>query len=219
MRVIIGMATMKGRERNVVQAVESLMNNSVRPDDIVVYDNAIEPIDLTDNGKFFGLELYNEPVYYFSCDDDLIYPVDYIERTIECIEKHGCIVTYHGRKLKGLGLNYYRGHNGYRCLDTVPKDFELDVCGTGVTAFSTSYFNPKGIHRAEDKKMSDLVFSLEAAKHGKKIMHLAHKGGWIQYQPIPIEKTIYGMEVNKCERQNQLADEIFTIKNTLINFE
>ena len=211
-KVIIGMATMKGRERNVIEARKSLLNNTVIPNSIITYDNSIMPIDLTDNGKFYGLSCINEPVYYFSCDDDLIYPPDYIEKTIQAIEKHGCIVTYHGRVLKGLKLNYYKGHRAYACLHTVPKDFELDVCGTGVTAFRTDYFNPVGIHEAKDQKMSDLVFSLEAAKHGKKIMHLAHNGGWIKYQDIPIEKTIYGMEHKKCDRQGQLADEIYRLK-------
>lgn len=213
MRVIVGMATMKGREKAVTESVKSLMLNSRIPDDIIVYNNAIQP-DLTDNGKFFGLSLIDESVYFFSCDDDLLYPTDYIRKTIEHIEVQRCIVSYHGRKLvpSQVGKSYYKGHKAYACLHNYPKTEEIDVCGTGVSAWSTEYFHPKDLHLSTDKKMSDLVFSLEAAKHGKKIMHIGHEGGWIKQIPIPIEKTIYGMEHKNESRQVELAKQIYEIK-------
>lgn len=211
MKIVIGMATFKGREPFRKKAIESLQNQTVQPYDIVVYDNEVEASDLTDNGKFFPLIMHSEPIYFFSVDDDLIYPKDYIHRTIEGIEKYNCIVTYHGRILKGQGLHYYRGHRGFRCLGTERHDIQLDVAGTGVTAFRTDYFNPRGIHRAKDLKMSDLVFSLEAAKQKKKIMHLAHRANWIKYQEVPHLQTIHGQLANKCERQGQIADEIFRL--------
>lgn len=213
MKIIIGMATMKGREENVKKAVESLLANSIVPNDIIVYNNAVQP-DLTDNGKFFGLSVIDEPCYYFSCDDDLIYPPDYIRKTIEHIEVQRCIVSYHGRKLvpERVGKSYYKGHRAYACLHTYPETVEIDVCGTGVTAFSTEYFHPFNLHLATDQKMSDLVFSLEATKQGKKIMHIGHKAGWIQQQPIPIERTIYGTEHKNETRQIELACEIYNKK-------
>lgn len=213
MKILIGMATMKGREKAVIQAVQSLMHNTIQPDDVIVYNNAIQT-DLTDNGKFFGLSVIDEPCYYFSCDDDLIYPTDYIEKTLQSIKTHQCIVTYHGRKLvpSQVGKSYYKGHKAYACLHNYPKTEEIDVCGTGVTAFSTEYFHPKDLHLATDKKMSDLVFSLEAAKHGKKIMHIGHEGNWIKQIPIPIENTICGTEHRNENRQVQLACEIFNKK-------
>lgn len=213
MKIIIGMATMKGREENVKKAVESLLANSIVPNDIIVYNNAVQP-DLTDNGKFFGLSVIDEPCYYFSCDDDIIYPPDYIRKTIEHIEVQRCIVSYHGRKLvpERVGKSYYKGHRAYACLHTYPETVEIDVCGTGVSAWSTEYFHPFNLHLAHDQKMSDLVFSLEATKQGKKIMHIGHKAGWIQAQPIPMEKTIYGTEHKNETRQIELACEIFNIK-------
>ena len=217
MKVIVGMATMKGREKECEKAVKSLLMGSVKPDDVVVWNNAKADIDLTDNGKFYGLEKYkNEAVYYLSCDDDIIYPYNYIEKCLKEIRIHKCIITFHGRKLKGLGLNYYRQHKGYSCLQTYPQTAEIDVPGTGVSAWSTEYFNPVGIHLAEDKKMSDLVFALKAAQFNKKIMHIGHSGNWIVDQKIPIENTIYGTENKNCDRQNEIADEIYRIKKGLI---
>jgi len=210
MKIVVGIATMKGRELTLKRTIESLIN---QVDDIHVYNNEIEPINLTDNGKFHALQLYSKPIYYFSCDDDLIYPSDYVSKTIESIEKHECIVSYHGRKLLGLNRNYYKGHKAFACLGHFPQTCEIDVPGTGVTAFRTDYFNPTEIYNSEYKKMSDLVFAHEAAIQDKKIMHLGHQGDWIKYQPIPIEQTIYGQEHKNCEVQNKIADKIYLIKN------
>ena len=211
--IVVGMATMKGREREVKKAIASLVNNTIPPDDIVLWDNAKNK-DLTDNGKFYVIEKYkNTPCTILLCDDDLIYPYDYIAKCLKEIERHQCIVSFHGRKLLGTGRNYYRQHKAFACLNHYPQTCEIDVPGTGCTAFNNSYFNPHQLHEAEDKRMSDLVFGLEAAKFGKKIMHIGHKGGWIQQQPIERSKTIFGMESNNCTRQNEIADEIYLIKN------
>jgi len=113
MKTVVGMATFKGREKAVDTAINSLSN---QVDEIILYDNEVNP-DLTDNGKFYGLSLQKEPCYYFTCDDDLFYPSNYVETMIESIERLGGIVTHHGRKLKGLYLSYYRGHENFRCLD------------------------------------------------------------------------------------------------------
>lgn len=210
MQVIVGIATMKGRELTLKRTIESLIN---QVDNIHVYNNEIEPFNLTDNGKFHSLQLYSKPIYFFSCDDDIIYPSDYVSKTIEAIEKHECIVSYHGRKLLGLNRNYYKGHKSFACLGNFPQTCEIDVPGTGVTAFKTDYFNPTEIYNSEFKKMSDLVFAHEAAVQQKRVMHIGHLSGWIVNQHIPIENTIYGQEHKNCLTQNKIADKIYLIKN------
>ena len=60
--------------------------------------------------------------------------------------------------------------------------------------------------------MSDIVFSLEAIKQGKKIMQLKHKQGWLKIQNVPLKQTIAGTSVNNCEVQGQLANQIFNLK-------
>ncbi len=210
MRVIVGMATMPARENNVNAALESLRN---QVDEIRLYDNGKESIDLTDNGKFRFLSDYDEPVYYFSCDDDLVYPRDYVAKSIVAIEKYNCIITYHGRYLLGKNRNYYRGHRVYRCLGSVKEDYEIDVAGTGVTAFRTDYFNPVELYKSEYKKMSDVVFSLEAAKHGKKIMLINHSVNWILQQKYMNNSTsIHTTESHNCAVQGLLCNEIIDLK-------
>lgn len=209
MKIIVGMATFGNRHAFAQKAIESLEN---QVDAIHLYDNA-QREDLTDNGKFWGLTLYaGEPVYYFCCDDDIIYPPTYIQDTIAAIEKHGCIITYHGRKLMGAGRNYYKGgHRFFHFAKDVPADEIIDIAGTGVTAFRTDYFNPLELYLSRHKRMSDLVMSLEAAVQKKKILVLAHKLGYFTQLRMPNNMTIFGMESNKCVTQGFIADQIFSI--------
>ena len=209
MRVVVGMATMNGREEQVKRAIDSLYK---QVDDIHIYHNDKMPEDYTDNAKFHSIIKYKKPTIFLTCDDDLIYSDGYVDFMLEGLEKHGCIVTIHGRKLLGLGRNYYKGHSAFACHFHYPQTCEIDVSGTGVTAFRTDYFYAPDMYKAEEKRMSDLVFAREAAKQGKKIMHLGHKQGLVTQQPIPMERTIYGMEHKNCEIQNKIADEIYSIK-------
>ena len=167
--------------------------------------------NLTDNGKFIGIDILKKHEYYFTLDDDLIYPRDYVRKTIEAIEKYGCIVTYHGRKLLAKNTMYYYSHRSYHCLLDVEVNIVLDVCGTGVTAFRTDYFMPVGLHSHPEQKMSDLIFSLEAAKKNKIIGLIEHKQGWIK--PIENEETIYKTEVETDQsRQNKVANQIYELR-------
>lgn len=209
---VVGMATYADRKTYVKYAVESLKH---QVDFIHVYDNEVEPIDLTDNGKFYFLQLYKEPVYYFSCDDDIIYPPTYINDMIRAIEKYNAIVTHHGRELLGVDLNYYKGHKGYACKKENKECKYIDVAGTGVTAFRTDYFNPVDIWQSSYKKMSDLVFSLEAAKQKKEIILLPHQANYFKPMAIPSSMTIsYERAFSKQQEEIALANEIY-----LLNYE
>ena len=211
MKIIVGMATTNKRARFAETAVESLVDQA---DEIIVYNNSNEAHDYTDNAKFHALTLFNEPVYYFSCDDDILYPSDYVSTMVEAIERTGTIVTHHGRELLGLDRNYYRGHKGFRCLDENNTEQIIDVAGTGVTAFRTDYFNPTEIYKATDKRMSDLVFSLAAAQQGKQITILKHTKNWLKDLRVPQGLSIHFME-RRNTRQNELANEIYNVNRTI----
>lgn len=204
--IIVGIATFKGRELLLQRTIDSLKG---QVDKIIVYNNELNT-NLTDNGKFYGLNYVTKPSYYFSCDDDIIYPSDYIQKTIQAIDKHNCIVTYHGRRLKGIGVEYYRGHDSYSAFKTVNNGMYLDVCGTGVTAFKTDYFNPTSLLDSEHKKMSDVIFSLKAMKDKKKMFMLPHSQGWIIEQRTIV--NIHTEQIKNSQQQTTLCDEILNLK-------
>jgi|SRR6186713_1287163 len=208
MRIVACMATMPGREKARLLSCMSLTN---QVDQIYVYDNSINSIDLTDNGKFAGLFLEKEPCYYFSCDDDLLYPPDYIERMIEDIDRNKSIVTCHGRVLIGEDLPYYDGHKFYPCLGNVDYSGLVQVAGTGVTGFRTDYFNPVHLAINSNQKMSDLIFSYYAMKEGKDIYMMPHKEGWIKQIDVPISTSIHTTERVNQQRLTHTANEIYKL--------
>jgi hypothetical protein len=57
--------------------------------------------------------------------------------------------------------------------------------------------------------MSDLVFSLEAAKQRKKIVVLQHERGYLKYLNVPASQTIHGTESNREQRQIEIANDIW----------
>lgn len=204
--IYVGMATFGNRP--VDRALKSI---SHQVDKIFLYDNEEQP-DIADNGKFYVFEKTDKPCYVFLCDDDLEYSDDYIEKTILAIERHKCIITHHGRILTKKNVPYYTGHKSFRCLDDQKQTVQLDVAGTGVTAFRSDYFCPKGLYLSGDKKMSDLVFSLEAAKQGKKIMTVPHLKGFVKQLPINNATSIHSTMRNNQKRLIEIANEIIELK-------
>ncbi len=212
-KIVIGIATFSGREKALQECLKSLRNQTIKADEIFIYDNSKEQIDLTDNGKFEPLSKIKEPCYYFSCDDDLIYPTTYIESMLNEIKFNNCIVTHHGRKLRKTAKSYYKGHLAFGCLRRVSSKIFIDVAGTGVTAFDTEYFSPAEIYKSEHKRMADCIFSLEASKQRKKILLLPHKIGYIKQIPVDSSTSCFEMERKNPIVQNSIADEIFTLNN------
>jgi len=211
MKIVCSLATFKSREGSLKMTLDSLRSQSLSVDVLFVYDNELFP-DLTDNGKFWILSQIKEPVIFFSMDDDIIYPDDYIEKSVAALKKNPkAIITYHGRKLVGRGLQYYKSHVKYRCTEQVKSDRYIDVAGSGVSCFNTKYFNPSKIHSCPDRKMTDLVLSYEAAKEGVKILCKKHSSGWINSTGVSEVNSIYAQLKNNCETQGQYADKILDL--------
>lgn len=206
MKRIVGIATFEGREESLKTTLNSLQNQT---DEIFVYDNSKQQ-DLKDNGKFYGLTQIEEPCYYFTCDDDLIYPEDYIEETIKQIESLGTIVSHHG---KIVSRNDFFDSEQYHFSVRNFEHKKLDVGGTGITGFRTDYFNPKHLINSKEIFVSDLLFAIEALKQNKIINLGIHKTNWIkQNMDIDFKKSITYSEINNKERQNKFKNKLLNLK-------
>lgn len=213
-KIIVGMATMNSRRYSIIKPLNSLLNQSLKPDKIIIYNNDLNEYNATDNAKFYYLDKtsnINEVVYYLTVDDDLIYPKDYILNMITAINKYNCIVTMHGRNLIEADSYYDSGHILFECTKEEKEDRLLDVLGTGVTGFRTDYYKPSFMFTEEDKRMSDLVLSLDICKKGLDIIGIKHKADIIPTR-MDDENSCLRNEFNN-PRQAQIASEIFKIKN------
>jgi GT2 family glycosyltransferase len=215
--IIIGLATMSTRKNSLQKTIESLNNQTIKADKIIIYQNDENNFDATDNGKFYYFEgEVDENTIFFSSDDDIIYPPTYIEDMINQLKRYNnkAIVTHHGRKLLGTNRNYFNMHKSFIFKAHNNFQGDIDVPGTGCTAFHTSYFKPNNIFNNTHKRMSDLLFALEAAKQNKRIVVLAHKQGYLQDICDDHINSCFVSESKSPTIQNKIADEIYNIKYT-----
>ena len=163
---------------------------------------------LGDAGKFNFLEGFEG--YYFTGDDDLIYPPTYIQGTIKEIDKYG-VVSYHGRTfLKYPIESYYKTPAiRNRCLDYHQFSEPVHIPGTGVMAFHTDKFNPP-FSIFKKRNMSDVWIGCYAKKQGIKIMGLKHDLGYITYQRVT--NTIWEEKVDDCEYETKIINECFSLE-------
>lgn len=219
MVISANLATIKARKETLQQVVDSLR---FQVDVVRVYGNDYLPkvegdnvevysgIDYTDNSKFFWLP--DSEGVYLSCDDDIIYPTNYVETILTAFKKYpNTWITFHGRRLLGENLPYYTGHKTYQCLRSVDADYIIDVPGTGVSAFHTNTIK-FDIREWQDYRMSDLLAGLELAKKKIRIICLQHKMFWIKSTDSHNIESIYRNEF-KNTRQNELGNTIYRLNN------
>lgn len=141
---------------------------------------------LGDAGKFYFVN--QTEGYYLSCDDDIIYPSGYVDDIIDKINHYECLVSYHGRKFDLCNScrkqisSYYKGYKQfYHCQKEVKKDKKVDVIGSGVAGFHTSFLRPP-LDFFKEPNMADIWLSAYAKQQGVKRICLAHSEEWIKSQ-------------------------------------
>lgn len=199
-KIIIGVATMNSRKHSFKRMMHSVQNQTIKPDEVYVYNNDENDYDATDNGKFYYFTLNKkEDVFFFSMDDDILYPPTYIEDMIKWINKYQCIITHHGRDLREVKSNYYTDHLGYSCLQENNINKYIDVMGTGVSAFDTSIFSicgkPDFIFKDPRQRMTDLILAEYAAANNIKIRLVPHPKNYL--------KDICEDTVNSCHTKEK----------------
>jgi len=89
----------------------------------------------------------------------------------------------------------------------------IDVAGTGVVAFDTEIFSPREIYKSDKKRMSDLIFSLEAAKQKVPIKILRHQRGYLNQIEIDKKNSCYYLEKDDQSVQIEIANQIYKLNN------
>jgi len=215
--ITANLATIESRKHTLQDVIDSLKH---QVDLIRIYANDYVPEvegaevytgkDYTDNGKFFWLP--ESTGIYLSCDDDIIYPPDYVDTIKKYMKKYPKTwITFHGRRLKGLNLSYYTDHESYQCMRTVKGDWDIDVCGTGVSAFHTDTIK-FDMKEWEHFRMSDLMCSLELAKKGVRIICAEHKIFWLNHTETHKNLAIHERESKNSVNQDHVANQIYDLK-------
>lgn len=218
---VAGIATIPSRIEQVKKTIESLLPQ-VDLIQVALNNFTASPTELIElkekYGKIFFIRAQGadeqkfiqvEGNIYLSCDDDLIYPPDYVSVIESKLEEYpDSIITFHGRNFNHFPIQSYYKSAGrkFRCLDKVSSDVQVQVGGTGCMAFKPDKFSVT-LNDFPTKYMADVHLAVKAMKEGKKIMCIAHESGWIKYQPV--SETIYDRFRDDDVEQTHRINEAF----------
>jgi len=223
-QIIAQLATLPDRYRMLLQVINSLLpqvdelrislNNYKEIPKFLTHPKIKAKIfdnSTGDAAKFYDIE--NIDGYFFSCDDDLRYPPNYVSEMITKIEKYQrkAIISLHGKDMPRRPVrSYYKDRfETYHCLRTVDNDTRVTVGGTGVMGFHTSTLNVK-YSDFKQANMADIFIGGLAKQQNVPIIVMAHRFDWIKaLDPDEEHETIYQMHHDNDELQTKIYNELF----------
>lgn len=165
---------------------------------------------LRDGGKFIFLEkLVNsgERGYYFTIDDDIIYPADYSNALIKYIDQYNkkCVFGVHGVLLKDTPVGYFSDkrvvYNFTRSLEALKT---VNIIGTGTMAFHSEVFDAFSISEFEKPGMTDIYFGRLCKRKNIPMVVIPREDDWlIDMNPSP-EQTLYHEFKGKDRDQTEI---------------
>lgn len=152
---------------------------------------------IRDGGKFIYLEKLmtsREKAYYFTIDDDIIYPVDYSNTLIKYIDKYDkkCVFGLHGILLKDNPVGYFSDkrvvYNFTKFLESLKT---VNIIGTGTMAFHSEVFENFSLAEFENPGMTDIYFGRLCKNRNIPMLVIPREDDWlIDMNPSP-DQTLY----------------------------
>ena len=224
MKKIVCIATIKKRESEVIKAINSLYK---QVDEVFVVFRHIPKSKLPSNvtyvvrsnekgdaDKFWLYSIKPDLAdVWFFCDDDILYPSDYVETSLRHLNKFpNAVLSYHGRTIKKRPIDsYYRKSRikGLRCTHEVKSYTPIGkdgTCGTGVMFFNSGVIDLK-IEDFKYSNMADIWITKFATEQGKVLGVCPHPEGWIKAQE---SKGIFETHQFNDDKQTKLYNSINT---------
>jgi len=191
------MDTSPGRFDNVRQAVESIapqvdtlllyvnettegLPEFLQIDNVRVFDGREHAGDLLANGKFY-VQRYARNCRILTLNDDVIYPVDYVEKNLDILSAFDgrCAITIEGGVLPETVEWYYDRTHVIKYSDPV---FQLQLCsiaGCDMFCFDQRWLTLE-IDDLSTSAINDLEISLAARHAGLPIWVLPRYQNWLR---------------------------------------
>jgi hypothetical protein len=161
---------------------------------------------LRDNGKFLPLSLMDRDCYYFTADDDIVYPPDYINAMLKKLAWYGeqVVVGVHGVLIPEQARTYF---SGYRKVLLFKQGLEQDALvnnlGTGTVAFRSRLLKELDYRRFMHSGMVDLYLAVFCKSKGIPMVAIERPDDWL-VEPEPESLSLYQEFVSKDEKQSEL---------------
>lgn len=144
--------------------------------------------------RFFDYYSVPNDSYYFTIDDDILYPEDYTERMVAKMSEYGnsklCCV--HGSDMDlGMKSRFYRKNRTvFHFSEEMSEDRRVMVPGVGTSCFYRGKMDIS-ISRYETKNMSDVYTACYLAEQQIPAISVSRLAGWL----VPMNefgRSIYG---------------------------
>ncbi len=143
--------------------------------------------DIGDVGKFLLCHTWHKlDAYIFTMDDKIIYPPDYVKKSIEAIEKYRrkAVISFHARNIKPNCFSYYFDFAQYFGIyDTVPSDQYVHEIGTGGMSFYSKLVKCS-LDCFPHINMTDIYFSMLLQTKKIPMVVAAHNRGWVKMSQL-----------------------------------
>ena len=135
--------------------------------------------DLRDTGKFFSLDRVPSNSIFFSIDDDIIYPPDYVEKMCETLANsdYQCVVGVHGVVYPRKTTSFF-DRISFHFMRELPCDLPVSLLGTGTIAFPVSLLRPDMNH-FPTHGMADIHFAKLAKLKGIPLIARSRQDNWL----------------------------------------
>ena len=153
-------------------------------------------VDFRDHAKFL---LYNEmkrkhpSFYYVTCDDDIVYPYDYVRTLLTQLDKYEnrIAVGVHGVICPEVPEHYYRERLAtYLFSKSLPQSKLVNVLGTGTVAFHSSLFESLDPYTWGSGGMADIFFALAGQEQRVPFVSVSRRSGWLK--ALTSDVTLWG---------------------------
>lgn len=221
--IIAGMATIPSRKNMVWRAIASLLPQIDHlhltlngydkiPDPMLRSDKITVILDsknsMADNAKLLGLE--GQSCYYFTVDDDIIYPHDYVAKMIEHIEKYKrqAVVGVHGIIYSNPMRQYLKDRIVFTNRKALNNDKRVHALGTGTVGFHT-----EGVAYTVDDIprqvcMLDVHFAGWCKEHNIHMMTISRPANWLTMLSDKSATSIWDKTVRQPKFRNDIKTAI-----------
>jgi len=119
------------------------------------------------------------------CDDDIVYPPDYVEVMEAAVERHsGAVVGLPGSRFQTPLETYYRDRTSWHLAEALSEDLRVHLVGTGACAYRQGTIRV-GVDDFPCKFMADVHFAILAKRQDVPLWIVARDAAWAQPLELP----------------------------------
>ena len=222
-KIIYNIASYK-RADTLIKTIESIydqcdiINVALNDYDSIpfeLYDPKIN-LFITDNDRGDAYKFYklmDSEGYFFTIDDDLIYPENYTEYMVNKVNEYGrkSIITLHARSFQSFPITSFYGRNTivnhFKHINT--EDCKVQFGGTGVMCFHTDLFKVP-IEYFDRPNMADVWIGKYSKENNIDIICARHTKDYVIQQDF--EGSIYNKDLREDGIQTNLTNECYLDK-------